>query len=138
MGTAIHGEPRMGWQHVIFQPTTKNYRVIQTKGTRMPKYISEERLRNIEKYYTARGISPIVPIGDLIRECQELQEPWMTLDKFFKSGFTGLCWIEFPSALVTDSYFDGYLFKFSSTSEFAHDGNYIARVMPIHKPEPPR
>ena len=25
--------------------------------------------------------------------CHELQEPWMTLDEFLKSGFEGECWI---------------------------------------------
>lgn len=79
-----------------------------------------------------------VLLEDLIEQCQELQEPWMTLDEFLKSGFIGLCWIEFPSEIVTDAYYDGHLFKHSSTSDFAHDENYITNVMPIHKPEPPR
>lgn len=76
--------------------------------------------------------------NDLLDECQELQEPWMALDEFLKSGFVGLCWVEFPSEIVTDAYYDGLLFKHSSTSDFAHDVNYITHVMPIHKPEPPR
>lgn len=29
----------------------------------------------------------------IAQECQELQEPWMTLDEFLKSGFIGECWI---------------------------------------------
>ena len=71
-------------------------------------------------------------------ECRELQEPWMTLDEFLKSGFVGLCWVEFPREPIIDAYFDGDLFRHSSTSGFIHNENYILRVQPIHKPEPPR
>ena len=119
--------------------TIKNYRVIQTKGTKMPKYISEERLRNIEKYYTARGISPIVPIGDLIRECQELHEPWMTLDEFLRSGFNGTCWVYTSSGHVYTAYYakDGQFYE-SDFTECRLDRNTISRVIPLHKPELPR
>ena len=71
-------------------------------------------------------------------ECRELQEPWMTLDEFLKSGFVGLCWVEFPREPIIDAYFDGDFFRHSSTSGFIHNENYILRVQPIHKPEPPR
>lgn len=71
-------------------------------------------------------------------ECQELQEPWITLEEFLKSGFVGLCWVEFPREPIIDAYFDGDFFRHSSTSGFIHNENYILRVQPIHKPEPPR
>ena len=102
--------------------------------------ISEEELhikRNqLQGNHEYQGSVDLIDI--LIDECTELQEPWMTLEEFLNSGFKGLCWIEFPSEIITDAYFDGHLFKHSSTSDFAHDENYITRVQPIHKPEPPR
>ena len=77
-------------------------------------------------------------LKELMQECQELQEPWMTLDEFLKSGFVGLCWVEFPREPIIDAYFDGDFFRHSSTSGFIHNENYILRVQPIHKPESPR
>lgn len=97
--------------------------------------ISEERLRNIEKYYAARGISPMLPIGDLIRECQELNQ-WMTLEEFLKSGFEVLCWVQYANKKVTSlNYFNG---RFLSTNTGHQVISNIIKVQPIHKPEPPR
>lgn len=75
-------------------------------------------------------------------ECQELQEPWMTLEEFLKSGFEGKCWIAFKDKTVSDSIFaEGQFFE----SEVDSDGyresfrmKNITHVQPIHKPEPPR
>ena len=104
----------------------------------MAKYVSEDRLLKLREHFNKDySIVEAKVIQDLLNECKELN-PWMTLDEFLKSGFKGLCWIEFPSEIVTDAYYDGLLFKHSSTSDFAHDVNYITNVMPIHKPEPPR
>ena len=36
----------------------------------------------------------------IIDQCQELQEPWMTLEEFLKSGFEGLCWIALTNKFV--------------------------------------
>ena len=95
--------------------------------------ISEERLIDIFACYPLEAAEKII-----LQECQELQEPWMTLDEFLKSGFVGLCWVEFPREPIIDAYFDGDFFRHSSTSGFIHNENYILRVQPIHKPEPPR
>jgi len=93
-------------------------------------YISEERLKNI---------LALTPNDALVRTLlAELQEPWMTLDEFLKSGFVGLCWVEFPREPIIDAYFDGDFFRHSSTSGFIHNEDYITHVQPIHKPEPPQ
>ena len=102
--------------------------------------ISEEKLRKFQQSMFAREAgreAELRLLTLLINECQELN-PWLTLEEFLKSEFEGLCWIEFPSEIITAAYFDGHLFKHSSTSDFVHDENYITRVQPIHKPEPPR
>ena len=104
----------------------------------MMRGIDEETLLAVRKSLAAEGLNTDVIDALISPKIKELQEPWMTLDEFLKSGFKGLCWIEFPSEIVTDAYYDGLLFKHSSTSDFAHDVNYITNVMPIHKPEPPR
>ena len=70
-------------------------------------------------------------------ECEELN-PWMTLEEFLKSGFVGLCWVEFPREPIIDAYFDGDFFRHSSTSGFIYNGDYITHVQPIYKPKPPR
>ena len=66
--------------------------------------------------------------------CHELQEPWMTLDEFLKSGFVGKCWV-YSEDIVLETEYDTngfwYVFKYI-------DDNKITRVIPIHKPEPPR
>lgn len=67
--------------------------------------------------------------------CKELQEPWMTLDEFLKSGFEGKCWIALTNKFVFECRYQEWDF-------IARNGcvNYesITHVMPIHKPEPPR
>ena len=99
--------------------------------------ISEDRLRKIanETHDSDDTNMPVLSLLDmLIAECQELN-PWMTLDEFLKSGFEGLCWIALPNKFVFECHY--------------HEGDFIARngcvnyesvyrVMPIHKPEPPR
>ena len=69
--------------------------------------------------------------------CKELQEPWMTLDEFLKSGFVGFCWIN-QVDYIENSYFDGEIFFESSTGSHCYQTYNITHVMPIHKPEPPR
>lgn len=67
-------------------------------------------------------------------ECQELQEPWMTLEEFLKSGFVGKCWV-FCGGFVVEAEYDSngfwYVYRYL-------DQNTISDVQPIHKPEPPR
>ena len=98
--------------------------------------ISKDRLLKLREHFNKDySIVEAKVIQDLLNECQE---PWMTLDEFLKSGFVGLCWVEFPREPIIDAYFDGDFFRHSSTSGFIHNENYILRVQPIHKPEPPR
>lgn len=65
----------------------------------------------------------------------KLQEPWMTLDEFLKSGFEGLCWIALTNKFVFEC-------RYQEGDFIVKNGcvNYesITHVMPIHKPEPPR
>ena len=76
----------------------------------------------------------------LLNECQELQElqePWMTLDEFLKSGFRGRCWINFRNERVDFCRFlDGTFFN--DGTGFSVRRDFIVKVMPIHKPEPPK
>ena len=76
----------------------------------------------------------------LMKHCQELQEPWMTMDEFLKSGFEGKCWV-----LKTDQGVQFTECYESITGQKVFSGNTgsiphsrIAKVMPIHKPEPPK
>lgn len=69
--------------------------------------------------------------------CHELQEPWMTLDEFLKSGFRGRCWINFRNERVDFCRFlDGTFFN--DGTGFSVRRDFIVKVMPIHKPEPPK
>ena len=67
--------------------------------------------------------------------CHELQEPWMTLDEFLKSGFEGLCWIALTNKFVFECRYQEWDFIVKNGCV-----NYesITHVMPIHKPEPPK
>ena len=95
--------------------------------------ISEERLIDIFACYPLEAAEKII-----LQECQELQEPWMTLEEFLKSGFEGLCWVILKDKTVDDAYFNCGKFFGNSSMEDIHDTNCITRVQPIHKPEPPR
>ena len=68
-------------------------------------------------------------------ECQELQEPWMTLEEFLKSGYRGLCWITLKDYPQTYAVFDGK--EFNKEENLIND-KIITHVMLIHKPEPPK
>ena len=71
--------------------------------------------------------------------CKELQEPWMPLDEFLKSGFVGLCFV-LIDGVVEEAKFYGH--KFAITQPYGTiksvDKYQATKVMPIHKPEPPR
>lgn len=101
----------------------------------MAKYVSEERLSAILQNHvlTSKTQSFIQYLID--NECQELN-PWMTLAEFLKSGFEGLCWVEYHNGKVTSlNYFNG---RFLSTDTGHQVISNIIKVQPIHKPEPPR
>ena len=67
----------------------------------------------------------------------ELQEPWMTLEGFLKSGFEGFCWIKGRNNEILLADFIENDFYIAESSN-RHDISKITHVMPIHKPEPPR
>ena len=94
--------------------------------------ISEERLIDIFACYPLEAAEKII-----LQECQELQEPWMTLDEFLKSGFRGRCWINFRDERVYFCRFVDGIF-FNDDTGFSVRRDFIIKVMPIHKPEPPR
>ena len=72
-------------------------------------------------------------------ECQELQEPWMTLEEFLESGFEGWCWIvEITREPATLSYFDSDGVFSGTSGLIVFNEEFITHVMPIHKPESPR
>ena len=96
--------------------------------------ISEERLKAIYgDNYTSKYEDAF--ILKLLSECHELQEPWIPLDEFLKSGFTGLCWITLKDYPQTYAVFDGR--EFNKEENLIND-KIITNVMPIHKPEPPK
>ena len=99
--------------------------------------ISEERLIDIFACYPLEAAEKIIS-----QECQELQEPWMTLEEFFKSGFIGKCWIAFKDKTVVDSIFvEGQFFE-SEVDSDGYRGSFrlknITHIRPIHTPEPPK
>ena len=92
--------------------------------------ISEERLIDIFACYPLEAAEKII-----LQECQELQEPWMTLEEFLNSGFRGVCFV------FTEPY--TILCERTNCGFFAYNSNLvdisaITHVMPIHKPESPR
>ena len=94
--------------------------------------ISKDRLLKLREHFNKDySIVEAKVIQDLLNECQE---PWMTLDEFLKSGFVGKCWV-YSEDIVLETEYDTngfwYVFKYI-------DDNKITRVIPIHKPEPPR
>ena len=100
--------------------------------------ISKERLLNLRDHFDKDySIAEAKVIQDLLNECQELQEQWMTLDEFLKSGFIGKCWVN----IAFTSYFadfNGIDFVENPCIESKFPVKHITHVMPIHKPEPPR
>ena len=96
--------------------------------------ISEERLIDIFACYPLEAAEKII-----LQECQELQEPWMTLEEFLESGFEGWCWIvEITREPATLSYFDSDGVFSGTSGLIVFNEEFITHVMPIHKPELPR
>ena len=101
--------------------------------------IPEERLKVIAAMPASVFEAPASEIINYLiaKECQELQEQWMTLDEFLKSGFIGKCWVN----IAFTSYFanfNGIDFVENPCIESKFPVKHITHVMPIHKPEPPR
>ena len=99
------------------------------------KGISKDELIEVRKGLLSEGLNTDVIDALITLKVKELQEPWMTLEEFLKSEFEGLCWIALPNKFVFECHY--------------HEGDFIARngcvnyesvyrVMPIHKPEPPK
>ena len=104
--------------------------------------ISEDRL--VEKLGYTDQPSYEDLLNELIDECQELQEPWMTLEEFLKKPKYEWCWIMLTNKQIHMAYIsyndsENYVFYLN---DFDRDESYslneITHVMPIHKPEPPR
>ena len=101
--------------------------------------ISKERLVQIanETHDSDDTNMAVLSLLDmLIKECRELQEPWMTLDEFLKLRSEGLCWVRVGNATLLANYYDDYSFEDSLGLKCNND--HITHVMPIHKPEPPK
>ena len=101
--------------------------------------ISEERLIDIFACYPLEAAEKII-----LQECQELQEPWMTLEEFLKKPKYEWCWIMLTNKQIHMAYIsyndsENYVFYLN---DFDRDESYslneITHVMPIHKPELPR
>ena len=69
-------------------------------------------------------------------ECHELQEPWMTLDDFLKSGFEGWCWINSNQINMAYKLKDDFYLTADEVDLRVYKIDQITHVMPIHKPEP--
>ena len=92
--------------------------------------ISEERLIDIFACYPLEAAEKII-----LQECQELQEPWMTLEEFLNSGFRGVCFVfTEPYTILCERTNCGFF----GTGGIMFDISSITHVIPIHKPEPPR
>ena len=101
--------------------------------------IPEERLKVIAAMPASVFEAPASEIINYLiaKECQELQEQWMTLDEFLKSGFIGKCWVN----IAFTSYFadfNGIDFVENPCIESKFPVKHITHVTPIHKPELPR
>ena len=104
--------------------------------------ISKDRLLKLREHFNKDySIVEAKVIQDLLNECQE---PWMTLDEFLNKPKYEWCWIMLKEGQIHMAYVgyndsENYVFYLN---DFDRDESYhvreIARVMPIHKPEPPR
>ena len=99
--------------------------------------IPEERLKVIAAMPASVFEAPASEIINYLiaKECQELQEQWMPIDEFLKSGFRGVCFVFMEPYTI--------LCERTNCGFFAYNSNLvdisaITHVMPIHKPESPR
>lgn len=104
------------------------------------RYVSEDRLKQIAAMPASVFEAPASEIINYLisKECQELQESWMTLYEFLRSGFVGECWIFTDYEVMERAYYDARGFRGSKTTNIGWPNSCITHVMPIHEPEPPR
>lgn len=101
--------------------------------------ISEERLLNLRDHFDKDySIAEAEVIQNLLNECQELQEPWMTLDEFLRSGFNGWCWINLNPITVAYKLNDNFYLTDNEVDLRVYKIDQITHVQPIHKPESPK
>ena len=98
--------------------------------------ILEGELIEVRKNLAAEGLNTDAIDALITLKVRELQEPWMTLDEFLKSGFDGQCWVYSVYKDIFSAQFIDDNFISINTGAKAQL-KYIERVMPIHKPEPP-
>ena len=97
--------------------------------------ISKDELIEVRKGLLSEGLNTDVIDALITLRCHELQEPWMTLDEFLKSGFIGVCFVfTEPYTILCERTNCGFF----GTGGIMFDISSITHVMPIHKPEPPR
>lgn len=100
------------------------------------RVISEEKL--IKLAFRIDDHNTVVSLDDALAECRELQEPWIPIDEFLKSGFNGWCWINIDNCIHIAYLREGN-FQFNDISPKSFFTiSHITHVMPIHRPEPPR
>lgn len=99
------------------------------------RVISEESLKALKHAWKSPRAN--YWIDEILEECQELQEPWVTLDEFLQSGFEGLCWIEGVNGKLKHCLYRNNIF-YDEHHKLPIRYDAITHVMPIHKPEPPR
>lgn len=101
--------------------------------------ISKDELIEVRKSLAAEGLNTDTIDALITLKVKELQEPWMTLDEFLKSEFIGACWVYADTEFVYTAYYakDGQFYE-SDLTECRLDRNTIVRVIPLHKPEPPK
>ena len=63
--------------------------------------INEKTLLAVRKSLAAKGLNTDVIDALISLKIRELNH-WLTLDKFLKSNFEGLCWVQYANKKVTD------------------------------------
>lgn len=98
--------------------------------------IEEYELIEVRKSLAAEGLNTDAIDALITLKVKELQEPWMTLEEFYRSGFEGLCWVQNANKKVTGlNYFYGRFLSINTGHQVIDN---IIKIQPIHKPEPPR
>lgn len=98
--------------------------------------VDEETLLAVRASLAAEGLNTDVIDALISLKIRELN-PWMTLEEFLKSGFGGWCWIKYATDIHI-TYFANSAFQLSDIeTRSIFSLQYITRVQPIHKPEPP-
>lgn len=96
--------------------------------------IDEKTLIAVRKSLAAEGLNTDAVDALISLKVRELQEPWMALDEFLKSGFEGLCWVYLSNKYSGICEYSEGVFKFRYGVILKDN---ITHVMSLHKPEPP-